>query len=275
MTREEEVYDYFRQFLLKRSGVNIEGNKNLLIDNRMKQILEAEKIPTLEKLMQAIQLEPTGRVAEKVVDLLTTNETSFFRDKYPFIALEKNLFPRLLEQNASSRGLKIWSSACSTGQEAYSIAMLIKDKFPTLHGWNVQIVGTDISRSVVQKATQGLFSHFEISRGLPPGYQDRFFNKLGDEQWQIKDEIKAMVSFSSLNLLESWKFNAPFDLIFCRNVLIYFDKEIKNTVLKKLYNVLAPNGFLVLGSSESGIDFQDLFQIEFIDKTMIYRSLKK
>ncbi len=185
-----------------------------------------------------------------IVDALTTNETFFFRDIHPFAALEKTILPELISRKAQERHISIWSGASSTGQEAYSIAMMIHKHFPEVHDWKITILGTDISRTALFRAQQGTFSQLEVNRGLPANYLVNYFEKVGNE-WVISDKIRNMADFQYLNLCESFSLLRNFDVIFMRNVLIYFDVETKKKILHNLKTRLEPEGVMFLGTAET------------------------
>jgi chemotaxis protein methyltransferase CheR len=186
----------------------------------------------------------------QVVDAMTTNETSFFRDRHPFDAMKKVLLPGLVERRAAQRHLRIWSAACSTGQEAYSLAMMLRDDFPLLAAWRIEIIGTDISPSAVARARDGAYSTFEVQRGLPIQLLIRHFDQAG-EQWRIKPGLRRMADFREFNLLSELAPLGQFDIILCRNVLIYFDIPTKTRVLQAMHRRLARDGALILGGAES------------------------
>jgi len=189
---------------------------------------------------------------------MTTNETSFFRDSHPFDTLRKSLLPPLIERRAAARTLRIWSAACSTGQEPYSLAMMIKDNFPILSGWKVEIVATDLSPSVLERAREGVYSQFEVQRGLPIQMLMKHFDQQ-EPNWQIKRELRQTVNFRALNLLEDFSALGQFDVVLCRNVLIYFDQPTKTRILGAIARRIAPDGVLLLGGAESVFGLSDAF----------------
>jgi chemotaxis protein methyltransferase CheR len=205
-----------------------------------------------------------------VVEAMTTNETTFFRDVYPFDALRDQLIPELMQRRAAQRQLVIWSGACSTGQEPYTIAMLLREHFPALTAWQVRILATDLSSEVLDRAKTGRYSQAEVNRGLPATFLVKYFRKHGVE-WQIVDEIRRMVEFSELNLNEAWSRVPPCDLVFMRNVLIYFDVETKRTILGKLRRVIRPDGYHFLGGAETTMNLDDMYQRIAFGKTGYYR----
>ena len=199
---------------------------------------------------------------------MTTNETFFFRDKIPFDHLKETIFPALVQARASRRGLRIWCAASSSGQEPYSIAMIVKE-FAALSGWRVEIVATDLSQAVLEKSKAGIFSQFEVQRGLPIQMLVKYFTQTG-ELWQLNADIRAMVQHRQLNLLQDFSHLGTFDVIFCRNVLIYFDQDTKIGIFDRLARVLEPDGVLALGASESVVGISDAFR-PYPDKRGLYR----
>ena len=198
-------------------------------------------------------------LTSEVVEAMTTNETFFFRDKIPFEHLRETIMPALLQARASRRSLRIWCAASSTGQEPYSIAMCLKEMGAALAGWRIEIVATDLSQEVLEKSKAGIFSQFEVQRGLPIQMLVKYFTQIG-ELWQINADIRAMVQFRQLNLLQDFSHLGTFDLVFCRNVLIYFDQDTKVGVFERLAKAIEPDGFLVLGAAETVVGITDAFK---------------
>ena len=208
-------------------------------------------------------------LTSEVVEAMTTNETFFFRDKIPFDHLRETILPALLQARASRRALRIWCAASSTGQEPYSIAMCLKELAPQLAGWRIEIVATDLSQEVLEKSKAGIFSQFEVQRGLPIQMLVKYFTQIG-ELWQLNADIRAMVQHRQLNLLQDFSHLGTFDVIFCRNVLIYFDQDTKIGIFERLAKVLEPDGVLVLGAAESVVGISDAFK-PYPDRRGLYR----
>lgn len=243
-------FDYLAALLKERSGLIITPDKTYLLDARLMPIARANKLASLEQLIGEMRSTRSEPLIGACVDAMTTNETSFFRDRHPFEAMKKEILPALIQRRAVQKQLRIWSAACSTGQEAYSLAMMLRDDFPMLSSWRIEIVGTDISPSVVTRAKEGAYSTFEVQRGLPIQLLVKHFEQTG-EQWRIKHELKKTVDFRLFNLLGELAPLGQFDIIFCRNVLIYFDLPTKARVLDSMHGRLAKDGALVLGGAES------------------------
>jgi len=214
--------------------------------------------------------EPFGPLHRKVMDAMTTNETSFFRDIYPFEAFQKQVMPQLLSARASERRLNFWCGAASSGQESYTIAMILREHFPQILNWNFRFTATDISSQMVQRCREGKYGQVEVNRGLPASLMVKHFRKSGLE-WQISEELRKMVTFQEMNLVGQWSVTGPFDIVFLRNVLIYFDVETKRSILRKVRSVLRPDGFLFLGGAETTMNLDDSFERVPIDRAGIYR----
>ena len=237
-------------FLKERSGLIINQDKTYLLETRLAAILRDHKLAGLPGLADHLRKPGPSTVKNSVVDAMTTNETSFFRDNHPFDTMRQSVIPGLIERRASTRMLRIWSAACSTGQEPYSLAIMMKDNFPILAGWKVEIVATDLSPTVLDRAREGLYSTFEVQRGLPIQMLIRHFDQQ-EPYWRIKREIRQTVSFRPLNLLEDFSSLGQFDIVLCRNVLIYFDQPTKTRILRDISRRLAPDGAFLLGGAES------------------------
>jgi chemotaxis protein methyltransferase CheR len=251
-------FAFIAAFLKERSGLIITQDKMYLLETRLASILRDNNLSGLPALIEMLRQPGAAAVKDQVVDAMTTNETSFFRDNHPFDALRKSVIPGLIERRAAARSLRIWSAACSTGQEPYSLAMMLKDHFPVLGGWKVEIVATDLSPSVLERARQGIYSTFEVQRGLPIQMLVKHFDQQ-EPNWQIKRELRQTVNFRALNLLEDFSALGQFDVVLCRNVLIYFDQPTKTRILSAIARRIAPDGALLLGGAESVFGLSDAF----------------
>ncbi len=228
----------------------MEQSKKYLVESRVMPIVRREKLSGLDELVLLLQKGQSPKLAKDVIEAMTINETYFFRDKSPFDQFRSVMLPALLAARQNEKRLRIWSAAASTGQEAYSLAMILDEFAPRMPGWKIEIVGTDLSDQVLEKARKGIYSQFEVQRGLPAPMLLRHFNQIGDS-WQISDNMRSKVTFRQLNLLSDFTALGRFDIIFCRNVLIYFDAGRKTDILARMTRVLAPDGLLTLGASES------------------------
>lgn len=264
-------FDAVRQLVYRRAGIVLEPGKEYLVESRMHPILRAHELEDVGQLVSALQGPKRRDLEYAIIEAMTTNETSFFRDHHPFETFRAEILPPILEKNAGSRSLRIWCAACSSGQEPYSIAMVLREHFGAkLAGWNVEIVGTDISDEMLEKSTKGSYSELEINRGLPAMMMVKYFQRLG-LQWQAKPELRDMMSYRKLNLVETWSGLGRFDIVFLRNVLIYFDADTKRKILAQLKTVMNPGATLFLGGAETVINFADDFEICRLGRTVVYR----
>jgi chemotaxis protein methyltransferase CheR len=241
---------FFQKFLKDKSGLSIGEDKIYLLDSRLTPIMKECQYTSLSDVVKALRFSTDAKLAAKVINAMTTNETLFFRDDKPFRYFRDNLLPGVIKSKNDKRTLRIWSAACSTGQEPYSIAMILKEILPEADQWRIEILATYISPTVLDQARKGRFSQFEIQRGLPIQMVMKYFQQDGTS-WFIKDTVRSMVKFESFNLLEGMERFGTFDIIFCRNVLIYFDEATKKAVLDNLGRRLDPEGYLFLGASET------------------------
>ncbi|WP_082508136.1 CheR family methyltransferase [Methylobacterium sp. Leaf113] len=245
-------FDFLRAYLKTRSGLALSGEKRYLVESRLGPVCRRFDIATLGAMVSALKSSRDVALERAVVEAMTTNETFFFRDRTPFDLFRDVLLPEAMARRASQRRLRIWCAAASTGQEPYSLAMMLQDAAPRLAGWTVDIIGTDLSTEVLEKAKAGLYSHFEVQRGLPVQSLIKHFEQVG-EQWRISASLRQMVDYRPLNLLQPFDGLGTFDIIYCRNVLIYFDAPTKGDVLARLSTSLAPDGALLLGAAETVI----------------------
>jgi chemotaxis protein methyltransferase CheR len=254
-------FDYLRQLLRERSGLMLSGEKQYLAESRLLPVARRHGMTTLSELVGKLKAASTAPLTIEVVEAMTTNETFFFRDKLPFEHFRDTVLPALIEARAHEKRIRIWCAACSTGQEPYSLAMMLKGNpgSARLAGFRIDIVATDISGEVLERAKSGIYSQFEVQRGLPIQQLVKFFSETG-EAWQIAAEIRAMVQFRPLNLLKDFSALGTFDIVFCRNVLIYFDQETKIDVLNRLARQIPENGFLALGAAETVVGLTDAFK---------------
>lgn len=243
-------FEFMSVWLRQRIGLTLTPDKTYLVETRLEPVARTHGFADLEALVSALRAPfIADALLRDVTDAMTTHESMFFRDMKPFEILEREVFPALRAQQATS--VRIWCAACSSGQEPYSIAMLLSEKPNLIGGMRVEIIGTDISDKVVERAKTGVYSQFEVQRGLPIHYLIKYFEQRPGNQWEVKPSIKSMVQFGTLNLLEPYGFSHKFDIVLCRNVLIYFDEDTKIAVLNRIAGVTQPPGYLFLGASES------------------------
>lgn len=263
--------DYVRDLVRARSAIVLDAEKTYLIESRLQPIARQRGLLSLGELVGAMRRQRNGPLHDLVVDAMTTNETSFFRDPGLWTALERRLLPDLLERRQASASLTIWCAACSSGQEPYSVAMMLADRFPQiLANWNVRIVATDLSGEMLGRAASGRYTQLEVNRGLPAPALIKHFRRDG-AYWQISDRIRQMVEFRMLNLVEPWPFVPAADLLFMRNVLIYFDHQSKQQILGRCRQVLRPDGHLVLGTAETTLNIDQAYERVVTDRATTYR----
>jgi chemotaxis protein methyltransferase CheR len=261
-------YEYLRKLLKDHSGLDLSADKQYLIESRLLPLSRKCGVAGISELVQKMKGGASSIVAQ-VVEAMTTNETFFFRDKVPFEHFRDTIMPEMLAARASRKSIRIWCAAGSTGQEPYSLAMSLKEMGAALAGWRVEIIATDLSTEVLEKSKSGVYSQFEVQRGLPIQLLVKYFKQNG-ELWQINSELRAMVQHRQLNLLHDFSQLGTFDIIFCRNVLIYFDQETKINIFGRLAKSMEQDGFLVLGAAETVVGLTDAFK-PFPDKRGLYR----
>lgn len=252
-------FDMLATLLKQRSGLVITKDKAYLLESRLMPVARKWNLKTLDDLALAIKTQKNEQMIGDVVEAMTTNETSFMRDQKPFDYFTQLVLPKLLETRVAKKHIRIWSAACSSGQEAYSLAMLLTERAAQLQGWKIEIIGTDLSKEIVEKAKLGEYTQFEVQRGLPITFLVKYFDKVAD-RWKLKDNIRNMVQFREGNLLEPFANLGTFDVVFLRNVLIYFDPPTKAKVLEAMAPVLAPDGVLYLGGAETVLGITDRFK---------------
>ena len=266
-----QEYEAFKTFLQDACGILLGDNKQYLVKSRLRRIMEENKLSTLGDLLNRVKRTGRSSLKEVVIDAMTTNETLWFRDNHPFRILQEKLLPEFGDRK-SAQSLRIWSAACSTGQEPYSVAMIIEEFRRQRPGRlrDVKITATDISKSVLEVARRGEYEMIAIGRGLSPERQKQFFTPAMNGSWQIRPQIKSMVEFRELNLLERYMLG-KFDIVMCRNVLIYFSAELKKDILTRIHATLNPGGYLILGASESLNGLPHLYEMVQCHPGIIYR----
>jgi chemotaxis protein methyltransferase CheR len=270
-------FDQFRQFLEEACGISLGDNKQYLVTNRIRRILEENNIASFGELVKNLQQGFNRKLKDQVIDSMTTNETFWFRDVYPYDYLKNTLFPQLMAGNNRMFGpVRIWSAACSSGQEPYSISMMAEEYKRQSMGnlvRPVQIVATDLSSTVLEQARSGEYDKLSVLRGLSAERLERYFDNLTPQMWKVKPFLKERVDFRSLNLMDSYASLGKFDIVFCRNVLIYFNAELKREILQKIHASLKPQGILFLGSSEGLAGVADLFEMVRCEPGILYRAI--
>ncbi len=251
-------YEYLRKLLRDQSGLDLSTDKQYLIESRLVPLARKAGLPGISDLVQKMKGGSNALITQ-VVEAMTTNETFFFRDKVPFDHFRDTIMPELLKLRAARKSLRIWCAAGSTGQEPYSLSMCLKEMSAALTGWRVEIIATDLSQEVLEKSRTGIYSQFEVQRGLPIQMLVKYFKQMG-ELWQINPDLRAMVAHRQLNLLHDFGQLGSFDVIFCRNVLIYFDQETKANIFGRLARSMEADGFLVLGAAETVVGLTEAFK---------------
>ncbi len=255
----EADYKFFEELLKRESGLVVTPEKTYLLESRLLPVASKFGVQGLAGIAAQLRTTRDMTLQRAVVEAMTTNETSFFRDNTPFQRLKNDLLPYYMKHRPG-KTLRIWSAACSSGQEPYSIAMILKEMGPQLAGWKFEIIATDLSNDILDQAKQATYSQFEVQRGLPIQMLVKYFSQLDDNRWQIKQDIRDMVTFRTANLLQDFSSLGQFDIVFCRNVLIYFDVPTKARALSAIKNQMRPDSTLLLGGAETVIGITDVFK---------------
>jgi chemotaxis protein methyltransferase CheR len=253
-------FDLFAVLVKQRSGLVLTRDKAYLLESRLTPVARKWNMKTLDDLAQSIRARREEAMLRDITEAMTTNESFFFRDQKPFDQFRQILLPEFLKSRAAKKQIRIWSAAASSGQEAYSLAMILSEEAIKFRDWKIEIIGTDLSSEMVERAKSGIYSQFEVQRGLPITMLVKYFQQIGADKWQIKENIRQMVQFREGNLLTDFGPVGVFDIIFCRNVLIYFDQPTKTRVLEALATILAPDGVLYLGGAETVLGITEKFR---------------
>ena len=272
MAMNNSDFNYIRYLLRKKVGMVLGTDKAYLVETRLTALAQQRGLGSLQKLLHQLRAAPSQALHQAIIDAMAINETRFFRDEFLFEHLKTTLFPDILKRQTQQKTLNIWSAACSSGQEAYSIAILLQESFPLLRNWQVRLIASDISHTILARADAGHYTQFEVNRGLPPSLLNKYFQRQG-KNWQIKGDIRQQVEFKIVNLMETtWPLLPNLDMVFLRNVLIYFDDVTKKNILNKVYRVLKPGGYLVTGTSETALHrLSDHFKIVKLGTIIAYQ----
>lgn len=254
-----EEFNVLSEVLKQRSGLTLTEDKGYLLESRLTPILRKRDFKTLGDLVAAVKKADDESLLVEVTEVMTTNESFFFRDTRPFDQFKDELLPTLMQNRGTSKTIRIWSAACSNGQEPYSLAMILREQAEKLAGWRIEIIATDLATGVLAKARAGIYSQFEVQRGLPIKFLVKYFKETG-QGWEIDSSIRAMVQFKEFNLLDSMVSLGNFDLVFCRNVLIYFDQATKADVLERICRQMSGDGYLCLGGAETVLGITESFK---------------
>jgi chemotaxis protein methyltransferase CheR len=265
----EADFDFVRALVREQSGIVLDTRK-YLVESRLASLARKEGFVSSEALVARLRERTHGPLTRKVVESMTTHETAFFRDLHPFEALRTTVLPKVLSRRLLTRKLAIWCAACSTGQEPYSVAMLLREHFPSLTKWNVSLIASDLSERVLSRAKEGRFTQLEVNRGLSGEMVSKYFEPDAGE-WRVRRDVRAMVDFREINLLAKWPPMPRFDVVVMRNVLIYFDAETKRSILSRLASVLQPDGYLFLGGAETTVYLDDSFVRLPLERAGCYR----
>lgn len=255
---QTEDFELLRGVVKSRSGLTLSPDKAYLLENRLMAVARKWGMDDIDGLATTVRGEPGEELLREITEAMTTNETLFFRDNSPFEQLQKVVFPRLMANRQSTRHIRIWSAGCSSGQEPYSISMVLKELGPILNDWRIDILATDISRAMLEKARSGLYTQFEVQRGLPIAMLMKYFKQSGDK-WEMDPAIRAMVKFEEFNLLDDPTRLGQFDIVFCRNVLIYLDQPTKTKVLEGIFRLMLPDSVLYMGGAETVMGVTEKF----------------
>ncbi len=276
MEKEEirpQDLDYVRDMVRTRSAIVLEPEKAYLVESRLSPLAKSEGLASLIELVAKLRGNPYGALHKKVVEAMTTNETSFFRDLVPFEVLREQILPEIIARKGTSKRLNMWCGASSSGQEPYSVMFTIFDHFPELKNWVIHYTATDISEEMLAKCREGKYSQLEVNRGLPAVLLSKYFEKKG-MGWQVQEDICRRIDFKPMNLAGPWLPFPRMDIVFLRNVMIYFDTDTKKRILANIRHILDPNGYLFLGGSETTINLDDQYERVAISGTSCYRMKK-
>jgi chemotaxis protein methyltransferase CheR len=255
----DQDFDFIRKLLQDRAGITLEADKQYLVESRLTPIVRQLQLASITELVDRLRARPSNGLPVQVVEAMVTTETSFFRDHHPFESLRKAVLPELLARRRGERRLNVWCAASSTGQEPYSLALLLREHFPELNGWKIFLLASDVSGEVLARAREGRYNQIEVNRGLPAALLVKYFQQHGTH-WQLREDVRAMVEFHQINLTQPWPALPRMDLVLLRNVMIYFEVATKKAILGKVARLLRPDGYLVLGGAETTFNLDDSYR---------------
>lgn len=258
VTLEREEFHFIRDFVYRMASIVIEEDKHYLVEYRLTPLMERQGMSSFRHLVSELRQPTSGLLRSQVVAAMTTNETYFFRDPKPFDALKRIVLPQLIERRRASRSLNLFFGGCSSGQEPYSVAMMLRNDFPELTDWSLRLTAVDISGDMIRRAREGRYTQFEVNRGLPARMLIKYFQKEGID-WRISEDIRSMIDFQEMNLMQAFDYCTGVDLIFLRNVLIYFDQSFRGQLLESIQRCLRPDGGLMLGAAETTVFCSEAF----------------
>jgi chemotaxis protein methyltransferase CheR len=265
-----ENYRFLQEYVRTQVGIVLEDNKHYLFETRLTPILKHHGLASLNDLCTILRAKRDIGLSHEVVEAMTTNETYFFRDPAQYEAIRTVLLPRLARERRETKTLRFWSAAASTGQEAYSLAMLLLQQ--GLEDWKFEILGTDFSPKVLERARAGVYQQIELNRGLPAALITKYFHRRGTE-WQLNEKVRKMVRFETIDLRHNLRSLGPFDLVFCKNVMIYFDDDTKRQIMKDLHSTLHRGGWLLLGGAETALGLENRFERQIVGTATVYTTL--
>jgi chemotaxis protein methyltransferase CheR len=270
MTISDAEFQYVRDLVYKAAAIVLEDGKAYLVESRLQPVARRLGFASLNEMIAKMRLQSLNGIQWNIVEAMTTNETYFFRDIHPFEMLRKSVLPELIKRRSAQRQLNLWCAAASSGQEPYTIAMILREYFPELLTWKINFLATDVSKEMLARCQEGCYSQLEVNRGLPAPLLVRYFQKIGME-WQIKEEMRRMIDFRQLNLAQSWPALPAMDIVLMRNVLIYFDLQTKRAIMARLSNLLKPDGYLLLGGAETTLNIDDSYKRVQVEKGTFYQ----
>ena len=270
MTISDADFEYIQKLMHEQTALVLAEDKAYLVESRLTPLLKAMGVYTLHELVMRLKTEPFSSIHQRVLEAMVTTETFFFRDSEPFKTLQESILPDLVQQRQNERSLNLWCAGCSSGQEPYSVAMLLQEHFPKLSTWDLTLIASDISGEMLNRARAGQYTQHEVSRGLSPSRLRKHFQSKGKE-WRINDTLRQMVDYRQFNLAKVWPKLPAMDIIFMRNVLIYFDVPTKKEILAQVRHILRPDGYLFLGGGETTIHLDEAFKPTQFNKSICYR----
>lgn len=274
MSTRTSEFSYLCELVKSSTAIALDAQREYLMEARLSTVAQREGFGSVSELLARVRTGGSSQLQWKVVEAMTTNETSFFRDVKPFEALRQVIIPYLIKARQAERKLTIWCAACSSGQEPYTIAMLLREHFPELQSWRLSILATDIATDMLEKSKNGRYTQLEVNRGLPANYLVKYFKKDGVD-WQIDESIRKMVEVKRMNLSVAWPLMPPMDLVMLRNVMIYFPVDTKKQILKNMRSVMRPDGHLFLGTAETTINLDASFVCESFKNVSYYRPMQQ
>ncbi|MDJ0727390.1 MAG: protein-glutamate O-methyltransferase CheR [Prochloraceae cyanobacterium] len=270
MSINDADFRYIRQLVKNRTSVTLAEDKAYLVESRLAALAKKTGASSVSYLLRKLRSQPFNRLHLEAIESMMITESCFFRDRHPFTTLQNFIIPELINKRQTQKRLNIWCAGCSSGQEPYSIAILLREYFPQLTSWQVSLIASDVSQTILERARQGCYNHYEITRGLSPDLRAKYLQRR-DKYWQIQTEIRQMVEFIQFNLTDKWPPMSSLDIIFLRNVLIYFEVDTKKVILAKVREWLKPDGYLFLGAGETTIEIDRAFKPVQFNKTTCYQ----